>query len=350
MKDLRRSVRTLGSLLKATYLKWIENDPFRQSAVIAYYTVFSMPGLFLIIFYTAGQFFGDQAVQGEVYGELRELIGPESALQVQETIQAARQGENSTVATIIGILSLVYAATGVFFYLKHSLNDVWQLKAMPEKAWLRLLLDRLFSFSMVLVIGFLLLLSLIISSIVSVASTKLIFLLEGTTFFINLLNFGVSTLIITLLFAAIYKILPDAHIAWKDVWVGALVTTLLFQAGKALISKYIGIADPASGYGAASSIILIMLWASYGSLVFFFGAAFTAVWAQRYGRRIRPKSYAIHVHEYYRRVLDGKAEYVRVESEKVREKLDEFKTRLVSEEGLKNESKPPPVKRTKKEE
>lgn len=334
MKRTKEGFHTVGSVLKATYLKWIDNDPFRQSAVIAYYTVFSVPGLFLIIFYTAGQFFGDNAVQGEVYGQLRDLIGPENALQVQESIQSARQGENSGVATLIGILSLVYAATGVFFYLKLSLNDIWQLRAVPKKEWLQVVINRLFSFSMILVIGFLLLLSLIVSSFVSALSEKIGTLFIGSEYLVIVLNFSVSLAIITLLFAAVYKILPDAHIAWRDVWVGALVTSLLFLGGKALIGQYIGFADPASGYGAASSIILILIWTSYGSLVFFFGAAFTAIWAQRFGRKIQPKSYAVHVHEYYRRILDDKAEYVRVESNKVRKQLEQYRTREVKEDGL----------------
>lgn len=339
MKKTKSRLQTIGSVLKATYIKWIDNDPFRQSAVIAYYTVFSVPGLFLIIFYTAGQFFGDDAVQGEVYGQLRDLIGSENALQVQETIQSARQEENSGVATLIGIGSLVYAATGVFFYLKLSLNDIWQLRAVPKKEWLQIVINRLFSFSIILVIGSLLLLSLIVSSFVSALSDQIGDLFTGSEYLVIVLNFSVSVAIITLLFAAVYKILPDAYIAWRDVWVGALVTSLLFLSGKALIGQYIGFANPASGYGAASSIILILIWTSYGSLVFFFGAAFTAVWAQRFGRKIHPKSYAVHVHEYYRRILDDKAEYVRVESDKVREQLEQFRTREITEEGLREDEK-----------
>lgn len=334
----KKGVKTVWTTLKATYLRWIENDPFRLSAVVAYYAVFSMPGLFLIIFYLAGQFFGDEVVQHEVYGQLSGIIGPEGARQVEATITQASLAQKNIIATIIGIGSLIYAATGAFFHLKISINDIWELKVLPERAFKQVILDRLFSFGMVLVLGFLLLVSLIVSSLVSAVSTYFTNnMVEYSTFVIDITNFGISLLVITLLFGSIYKILPDAHVAWSDVLIGALATAVLFLAGKALITKYIGIADPASAYGAASSIILILLWTSYASLIFFFGASFTAVYAHRYGRKIEPKSYAIPVYEYYRRISHkGQVDYVKVESEKVKKFLDDdYETNRLTDEGEK---------------
>ncbi len=341
MKRAKRRATTFWIILKATYNKWMENDPFRLSAVIAYYTVFSMPGLFVVIFYVTGYFFSDLTIEGQVYREISEILGPEGARQVEETIKAASQAQHSTIATIIGIASLVYAATGVFFHLKISLNDIWELKVIPERAFVQVILDRIFAFGMVLVVGFLLLSSLIISSLVSAVSgymtDHITIYSDYSTYIIDVVNFVISAGVITLLFATIYKVMPDAKVAWRDVWIGALVTSLLFLGGKALIGKYIGFTDPASAYGAASSIILILLWTSYASIVFFLGAAFTAVWARRFGHKIEPKSYAVPVYEYYRRISQmGEAEYVKVQSEKVKEVLDNnYDTPRITDDGEK---------------
>lgn len=339
MRRAKRGASALWSILSATYNKWMENDPFRLSAVIAYYAVFSLPGLFVIIFYLAGQFYGPEAVRGEVYGELRELIGSEGAKQVQEIIKASNQGERNIVATIVGISSLVFAATGLFFHLKISLNDIWELKAIPERAWLQVIIDRLFSFTIILAIGSLIIMWIIASTLVSTLSAYIPELFEGiSTYLVDTANFVISVLIITLLFATIYKVLPDANIAWKDVSIGSLVTALLFIGGKVLISQYIRLAEPASAYGAASAIILILLWASYGSLVFFLGASFTAVYTQRYGTKIRPKKYAVRTSEYYRRVLGNSSEYVKVESDKVKKALDEdYEVKTIDKEGKEKE-------------
>lgn len=327
-------------VLKATYDKWMDNDPFRLSAVIAYYAVFSLPGLFVIIFYLAGQFYGPEAVRGEVYETLRVYIGSEGALQVQEVIRnQAREGGGSFLATVISIGSLLFAATGLFFHLKISLNDIWELKAIPERAWLQLIIDRLFSFVIILAIGSLLILSIVASATVRALTAYLPHVFETySTYLVGMANFFILLLIITLLVATIYKVLPDARVAWKDVWIGSLVTALLFIGGMELIGQYIRLADPASAYGAASAIILILLWASYGSLVFFLGAAFTVVYTQHYGTKIQPKKYAVRTTEFYRRKLGDSAEYVKVESDKVKKALDEdYELKKITKDGEEKE-------------
>lgn len=335
----KRGAKEVWSVLVATFNKWMDNDPFRLAAVVAYYAVFSLPGLFVIIIYTAGQLFGAEAVRGEVYGELREYIGSEGALQIQEIIKNGAIGQANFVATAVGIGSLIFAATGIFFHLKLSLNDIWELKAIPQKAWLQVIIDRLFSFVMILVIGSLLIVSIIASTAISTLSSYLPEIFSGySTYLVDFGNFFISVVIITLLFATIYKVLPDASIAWKDMWIGSFVTALLFIGGKELISTYISLADPASAYGAASAIILILLWASYGSLVFFLGAAFTAVYTQRYGGKMEPKRYAVRTTEYYRRVLGNSSEYVKVESDKVKKALDEnYEVNKINKEGKKEQ-------------
>ena len=335
----KRGAKEVWSVLVATYNKWMDNDPFRLAAVVAYYAVFSLPGLFVIVIYAAGKLFGAEAVRGEVYGELREYIGSEGAKQIQEIIKNEAIGQANFLATAVGIGSLIFAATGIFFHLKISLNDIWELKAVPEKAWLQVIIDRLFSFLMILVIGTLLIVSIIASTTISTLSSYLPEIFAGySTYLLDLGNFIISVVIITLLFATIYKVLPDADIDWKDMWIGSFVTALLFIGGKELISQYIRLADPASAYGAASAIILILLWASYGSLVFFLGAAFTTVYTQRYGGRIEPKKYAVRTTEYYRRMLGDSSEYVKVESDKVKKVLDEdYEVKKINKEGKKEQ-------------
>ena len=331
----KKSAAKIWTVLVATYNKWMDNDPFRLAAVVAYYAVFSIPGLFVIVIYTASQFFGAEAVRGEVYGELREYIGREGAIQIQDIIKSTAHGEQDFIPTVVSIGSLVFAATGMFFHLKISLNDIWELRAIPQKAWLQLIIDRLVSFSVIMVIGSLLLVSIIASTAVSALSPFISQFIAGySAYFIDTLNFFISLGIITLLFAVIYKVLPDAKIAWFDVGIGSFVTALLFLGGKALIGYYLSVADPASAYGAASAIILILLWASYGSLVFFLGAAFTAVFAQYYGTKIQPKRYAVRTVEFYRRKLGNSSEYVKVESDKVKKVLDEdYEVKKINKEG-----------------
>lgn len=339
-KRARKGAKEAWVFLKATFDKWMENDPFRLSAVIAYYAVFSLPGLFVIIFYLAGQFYGPEAIRGEVYETLRVYIGSEGALQIQEIIKnQALGGRGNFVATAISIGSLIFAATGLFFHLKISLNDIWELKAIPEKAWLQVIIDRLFSFAIILVIGTLLIVSIIASATVRALTSYLPHIFDAySTFLLGIANFFILLFIITLLVAVIYKVLPDARVTWKDVWIGALVTALLFIGGMELIGQYISLADPASAYGAASAIILILLWASYGSLVFFLGAAFTAVYTQYYGTKIHPKKYAVRTTEFYRRKLGDSAEYVKVESEKVKKALDEdYELKRISKDGEEKE-------------
>lgn len=335
-KRARKGAKEAWVFLKATFDRWMENDPFRLSAVIAYYAVFSLPGLFVIIFYLAGQFYGPEAIRGEVYDTLRVYIGSEGARQVQEIIRNQALGDRGNImATVISIGSLIFAATGLFFHLKISLNDIWELKAIPERAWLQLIIDRLFSFVIILVIGSLLIFSIIASATVRALTSYLPYIFEDySSYLVGVANFFILVVIITLLVATIYKVLPDARVAWKDVWIGSLVTALLFMGGMELIGQYIRLADPASAYGAASVIILILLWASYGSLVFFLGAAFTAVYTQYYGTKIHPKKYAVRTVEFYRRKLGDSAEYVKVESEKVKKALDEdYEVKKINKEG-----------------
>lgn len=276
-------IKKFFSLLKAAFKKWLTKDPFRESAVIAYNAIFSLPGLMVVILTSAGYFFGTDEVTKYLHETIADAMGPDTADQVEEMIIHASRSKESIWATIIGIATILIGATGVFVQLQKSLNIIWEVKADPEKSGiLKLLRLRLFSFGMILTIAFLLLISLIISSVLAAAgdwirtnwSTSLIWLF-------NIINFIVSIVIITFLFALMFKFLPDAKIKWKHVWTGAFVTACLFTIGKTLLGLYFGTVEPGSGYGAAGSIILIMLWTSYSSMIFFYGAEFTKVYSNR---------------------------------------------------------------------
>lgn len=284
------------SLLKETYNNWNEHDPWRMSAVIAYYAIFSLPGLLIVIIKVVGYFIGDKEVSAELDATIREQMGAQAAEQMQTIIDQSNNSEGFTLATIVGIGSLVFGATGVFYHVKESLNTMWEVEVRPQKAWLKLIKDRLFSFSMVLIIGFLMLMSLVVSSLITFFSDYLnsVFPHYGPMFF-TVVNIVVSFIIITVLFALMFKVLPDAKVRWRDVWVGAVVTSILFVIGKTLIGLYLGYSDPGSAYGAAGSIILILLWVSYTSLILFFGAEFTQTYGRRHGMEIIPVEFAVKV-------------------------------------------------------
>lgn len=287
-------IKDLWSLFKETFKEWNEKDPFRQSAVIAYYAIFSLPALLVVVITLAGYFFGAEAVNEKVMGEVKDTMGHETAEQVNEMLQKANNSRASIWATIIGTITLLVGATGVFVELQKSLNIIWEVKATKTKSGIWALLKaRLFSFGLILSIAFLLLISLVISTalaamsdLVSADSSRMVVLV------FEALNFLVSLGVISVLFALMFKILPDAKIQWKHVWVGAIVTGLLFTIGKTALAFYFGKAEPGSGYGAAGSIILILLWVSYSSMILFFGAEFTRAYAKRYSGDVPPSENA----------------------------------------------------------
>lgn len=295
-KKTKRFFAEVWDFTKETFTRWDNDDPWRLSAVVAYYAIFSMPGLMMIVISFSGYFYQEEAVTGQLYEEISELVGAEAALQIEGMVRQASMDDSFTISTVIGIATLIFAATGVFFHLKVSLNHIWGVAAQPKKAWLKLIIDRVFSFGMILAIGFLLLVSLVLSSMLSALSGYISsHISEYSVYLFRLLDIVISFGMITLLFGLIYKVLPDVKIRWKDVWIGAAVTALLFILGKTLIGFYLGQSNPGSAYGAAGSVILILTWVSYSSLILFLGAEFTQVYSQRYGTTIEPADYAVRV-------------------------------------------------------
>ena len=293
MSKITEGVKSFGVLLKETFVRYVERDPFRNSAVIAYYTIFSLPGLLVIIVNLAGYFFGEEAVTNKISSQVQGTIGPQTARDVEKIVADASSSEGTVLSTIISVAVLIFGATGVFYQLQQTLNIMWQVEPDPKRKFLKLVKDRIFSFGLILVIGFLLLVSLVLSAALSAMSDWVTTnLSEAFNILFKVLDFAISLGVVTLLFAAIYKYLPDARIKWRDVWIGALLTGVLFVIAKFLLGLYFGNSDPASAYGAASSIVLIMLWVTYSGMILFFGAEFTLIYANKYGAKIRPVDYA----------------------------------------------------------
>lgn len=286
-------IKDVIEIFKIATNEWYEKDPFRQSAIIAYYSIFSMPGLLVLIIAIAGYFFGAEVVNQNIINQISETIGSETALQIQDVLSKSTKERSTTWGSIIGIVILLIGATGVFVELQKTLNLIWHVKTIRQNGIWLMLKARLFSFGLILAIAFLLTISLVVSTALVAFSTYLSFESSPLIMLVyNMINFIVSLLVISSLFAMIFKILPDAKIKWKHVWLGSLVTGLLFTLGKMALAYYFGKAEPASIYGAAGSIILILIWVSYSSMILFFGAEFTAAYAHRYSGIISPTSIA----------------------------------------------------------
>ncbi len=291
-------IRHLPSLFKETFKAWNADNPFRLGAVVAYYAVLSLPALLVIIINTVGAIWGQDIVEGKLTNEIAGAVGKEAAEAIQKMVSATQGGDKSLISTIIGIATLIFGATGVFYHLQISINEIWELKTDPQAGIMKIVTDRARGFAFVLILGFLLLISFIITTLISVLNENINHFLPDVMAFIAYgLNFLVSLSIISVLFALIFKYLPDARIQWKTVWIGGIITALLFILGKFLLGLYFGRAEPASTYGAAGSIVLVLLWVSYSCLILFFGAEFTVVYSKKYGKGIIPSPHAIHVKE-----------------------------------------------------
>ena len=286
------------SLFKQTASEWMEDDAPSLGAALAYYTVFSLAPLMTIAIAIAGFFLGAEAAQGQIFDELRGLLGEEGGKAVEEMVQSANaQPTAGVVATIISVIMLLFGASGVFGQLQASLNAIWGVKAKPGRGVLGLIKDRLLSFGFTLVVGFLLLVSLLLTAGMALMADWIGGLMPGSEALAYILNIVLSLSMITLLFATIFKFLPDAKIAWHDVWMGAFLTALLFTIGKFALGIYLCKSGVASSYGAAGSLIVLLLWVYYSSQILFFGAEFTQVYANRFGSRVAPADNAVPVQQ-----------------------------------------------------
>lgn len=288
----------LGAL-KHAFEDWKEDDCPMMAASLAYYTAFSLPPLLLIVLLIVGVFVDPAQMQGRIESQMESLMGPEGAAQIQTMLEnVSRPDTGGPLVAVLSIGGLLFGATGAFAQLQKALNRAWEVAPDPEKGGLTaMLLKRLVSLGMVLTVGFLLLVALVLSAVVSAFGDVLSGYLPGglSGVFLQGLDLAVSLAVVTLLFAMIFKILPDAAVRWRDVWVGAFGTAILFVVGKFLLGFYFGQSDPGQAFGAAGSLALILVWIYYSAMILFFGAEFTQAWAAERGKEIRPEEGAVRV-------------------------------------------------------
>jgi membrane protein len=287
-------VKGAVGVLKESFKGFSEYKVPKLSASLAYYTVFSLGPLLIVIIFLCSIFLGREAVEGTIYSQMQGFVGDDAAKQIEDIIKNAAVSGKGSIAAIIGIATLIIGATTVFGEIQDSINTVWGLKPKPKQGWLKLIKNRLLSFGIIGTLGFLLLVSLGINAIIESLGNRLkdIFPDVAVVFFyiINLLlTLGVTTF----LFAVIFKVLPDAKIKWKDVWAGAITTSVLFMLGKFAISFYISKSEVGSTYGAAGSLVVLLVWVYYSAIILYFGAVFTKAYAMKYGSDILPNDYAV---------------------------------------------------------
>lgn len=281
-----------------TFTGFINDKGLKLSAALAYYTVFSLAPLLLLMISLAGLVLGREAIQGKIFGELRGLIGTDAAWQIQEMIRNIELSGKSTFAFITGAITLLLGATSIFGEIQDSINIIWKVKAKPKKGWLKLIKDRLLSSSLVISLGFLLVVSLVLNGVLLALTDRLMRILPQITVLLaEVINAAFSFLVITTLFGAIFKVLPDVKIKWKDVRAGAFFTACLFMLGRFLIGLYISASGTGTTFGAAGSLIVILVWVYYTAAILYIGAEFTQVFAEYKGHSIEPADYAVHVEQ-----------------------------------------------------
>ncbi|GAB4207341.1 MAG: YihY/virulence factor BrkB family protein [Roseiflexaceae bacterium] len=280
-------------LIKGAFSDWNEDKAPRLAAAVAYYTVFSLAPLLVIVIAIAGLVFGEEAARGALSNQIEGLVGSTGAQAIEEMIKGASHRESGIIATVIGIVTLLFGASGLFGQLQDALNTIWEVQPKPGQGIVATLKQRFFSFTMVLGTGFLLLVSLVVSAALAGVVQYFQGFLPGADWIWQVVNFVIGLAVTTLLFALIFKIIPDAEIAWSDVWIGAAATAVLFSVGRLLLGLYLGRSSFGSTYGAAGSFVVLLIWIYYSAQILFLGAEFTQVYANRFGSRVKPSPNAV---------------------------------------------------------
>ncbi len=276
------SIKSIPSLITEAYFEMLDDKGFKMAAALSYYSAFSLGPLLIIVIAIAGFIFGEEAAKGQLFFELKNMIGSDGAQMMETIIKGASNTTTSIFATIFSVILLVFGAIGVFVELQESLNMVWGVEPKPGKGLKMFIRNRIISFSMVVATGFLLMVSLVINSAIALLNELMAEVFPSLIPIAFILNSAASLIVITILFALIYKVLPDVLISWRYVWLGAGITSVLFSIGKYLIGLYLGSSSYASTYGAAASLVIIFLWIYYSGLILFFGAELTQVYRKRY--------------------------------------------------------------------
>jgi membrane protein len=293
---MKKFFKNSWQLIKETGSEFSDDNATTFASALSFNTLFSLAPILIILIAVGGMIFGRQAVEGQVFTQFKSFLGVDGAKQLQDLLKSAYQPGKSIITTIIALLLLIFGATSVFYQLQMSLNTIWQVKPKPKKSFLKYLRDRVLSFGLIIAIGFLLLVSFGVSALLTGFSNYLSqYISKDSVIMLLVLDIMLSLTVITFLFALIYKVLPDANIRWRDVWVGSGVTAALFIISKYLIGIYLSNSNIGSTYGAAGFVVLILLWVYYSSMMLFLGAEFTKAWTTSYGKPIEPAQYAVRI-------------------------------------------------------
>jgi len=310
--QLKEILKKSGLLFKETLSQFMADKVFKLSAALSFYTIFSLPPLLIIIIAICGFFFGAQAVRGEIFWQIKDLVGNEAAEHIQQAIKNVKLSGSTKFATVFGLIILTIGATGVFSEIQDSLNFIWGIEARPKKGLIKFIQNRLMSFSMIGSAGFLLMVGLVINSLTAVLNTRISQQFPADSVYVfYIINIFVLFTIITLLFTLIFKTLPDATVVLKDCITGASFSAFLFMIGKFAMGAYLGSSAFTSVYGATGSIILILIWVYYSAAILYFGAEFTKVYAHNHGQKIIPNEYSV-------RVVNQRTEIISAENNNVK--------------------------------
>jgi membrane protein len=289
-------LKKAGHLLKETFHEFMADKVLKLSAALSYYTIFSLPPLLIIVIGICGFFFGAQAVRGEIFWQIKDLVGNEAAIHIQEAIKNIKLSGNNAFVTALGIVILIIGASGVFSEIQDSLNFIWGIEPRPKRGLVKFFVNRLMSFSMIASVGFLLMVGLVINSVTEVLNRRLsVQFPKDSVYLFYIINIIVVFIIITILFTLIFKTLPDGKVVLRDCVIGASFSALLFMVGKFAIGAYLGSAAFTSVYGATGSVILILIWVYYSAAILYFGAEFTKVYAHNHGKKIVANEYSVRV-------------------------------------------------------
>jgi membrane protein len=290
----KKGFKKIAYLFKETFSECINDNVLKLSAALSYYTIFSLPPLLIIVTSLCGIYYGPEAVRGELYGQIQGFVGSKAAVQIQEIIKSVNVTFHNTFAAIVGVIILVVGASGIFAEIQDSINYIWGIKAKPKRGLLQFVINRLMSFFMIVAAGVLLLAGLLINSLVDLLNKRMIpYHPPETLYLYHVFNFLLLFLLITFLFVAIFKTLPDGKVAFRDSLLGASLTAVFFMGGKYLIGAYLTSSGVGSVYGAAGSVILILAWIYYSAIILYFGAEFTKIYSHTYGKKIIPNEYTV---------------------------------------------------------
>lgn len=296
LQRITKTMKDFFVILKNAFSGFLNEDSLKLSASLAYYTVFSIGPILVLIITLASLFYGEEAIKGKLFSELNGLVGASAAAQIQSIIKNLELSGKNNIALVISGATLIIGATTVFGDIQNSINRIWHVRAKPKKGWLKIIQDRLLSSSLIIGLGFLFVVTLIVNGVILSLTERIQqYFPEITLVLLNAINFSLTLGIVFVLFSSIFKILPDVEISWKTVRVGALFTSILFMAGRFVIGLYLQTSDTESTYGAAGSIVLILLWVYYTAAILYFGAVFTREYATFKGIAIEPSEFAVHV-------------------------------------------------------